>query len=118
MHELTFRVLRLPTAVGEVLKHLLCVFICTLERQSNDLYFLQLNVTVYLLIKKGVSGKSCRSLLIWGKKSKTENLFSGLLVVGTCLPAKQRNNFIILVVENSLTVGCKDTLSMGETGGT
>ena len=56
--------LRLPTAVRKALKHLYCVFICKLERQSNDLHFLQLNVTVCLLIKEGVPGKYRRSLLI------------------------------------------------------
>lgn len=64
MHKLIFRVLRLPSAIGKVLKHLRCVFICELERQSNDLHVLQLSVTVYLLIKKGVPGESCRSLLM------------------------------------------------------
>lgn len=111
MHKLIFRVLKFPTAVGKVLKHLCCVFICKLERQSNDLHLLQLSVTVYLLIKEGVPEKSCRSLLIWRKKKKGKPKIcsSGLPVVGTCLPAKQRNNFIILVLENFLTVGSKDT---------
>lgn len=43
------------------------------------------------------------------KKGKPKICSSGLPVVGTCLPAKQRNNFIILVLENFLTVGSKDT---------
>lgn len=49
-------------------------------------------------------------------KTQTKNLFSGLPVVGICLPAKQRNNFIILVLENSLTVGSKDTERGGDRG--
>lgn len=73
MHKLIFRVLRFPTAVGKVLEHLCCVFICKLERQSNDLHFLQLSVTVYLLTKEGVPGKSCRSLLIGEKKKRKKN---------------------------------------------
>lgn len=111
MHKLIFRVLKFPTAVGKVLKHLCCVFICKLERHSNDLHLLQLSVTVYLLIKEGVPEKSCRSLLIWRKKKgKPKICSSGLPVVGTCLPAKQRNNIIIiLVLENFLTEGSKDT---------
>lgn len=60
---------RLPTAVQIALKHLYCVFICQLERQSNDLHLLQLNVIVYLLKKEGVPGKSRRSRLT-GKKER------------------------------------------------
>lgn len=62
MQKLIFRLLRLPTAVQKALKHLYSIFVCKLERQRNDLRFLQLNVN--LLIKEGVPGKYCRSLLI------------------------------------------------------
>lgn len=91
MHKLIFRVLKFPTAVGKVLKHLCCVFICKLERQSNDLHLLQLSVTVYLLIKEGVPEKSCRSLLIWRKKKKENQKSVPLayqLLAHVCQPNK------------------------------
>lgn len=88
MQDLIFRMLRLPPAVQIALKHLYCVHLhAKLERQSNDLHFLQLSVIVYLLIKEGVPGKSCRSWLIW-KKGLKILLYGYYLLAHACQPSE------------------------------
>lgn len=95
MHKLIFRVLRFPTAVGKVLEHLCCVFICKLERQSNDLHFLQLCYS--LSPYKGRSPWEIMQVLAdWGKekkKKKTPNQKS-VLWLTTCWHVCQPNKGI------------------------